>query len=91
MLVITFCVSQTGIPKRSKVFLPWSKFVASIISVAVTGESERLNKGMSSLLRMASGGWSDGLISLTIAEDTEVKNILKWLAISSGLLIERLL
>ena len=72
LVIIIFCVSQTEIQKRSKVIWPWSKFVASIISVAVTGESERLNKGMSSLLRRASGGQSVGLISLTIAEETEV-------------------
>ena len=54
-----------------------SRFVASIISVAVTGESVKLKRGMSSLNDGASGGRSEGLISFTIDDETEVKNMLK--------------
>ena len=64
--------------------------MASIISVPVTGESARLNKGMSSLIR-SSGGRSEGLISLTIAVEIEVKNSLNRIAISCGLLTIELL
>ena len=77
ILEMIFWVSQTEIPERSRVFLLCSRFVASIISVAVTGESVKLKRGMSSLNDGASGGRSEGLISFTIDAETEVKNMLK--------------
>ena len=46
---------------------------------------------MSSLNDGASGGRSEGLISFTIEAETEVKNMLKWFAISPGLLMDWLL
>ena len=41
-------------------------------------------------LQLSSGGLSDGLISLAILEETEVKNSLKWLAIIIGSVITQL-
>ena len=51
---------------------------------------EKLKRGMSSL-KSSSGGLSDGLISSTIAAETEVKNSLNKFAISEWSVTVRLL
>ena len=91
ILEMIFWVSQTEIPERSRVFLLCSRFVASIISVAVTGESVKLKRGMSSLNDGASEGRSEGLISFTIDDETEVKKHVKMIChftrVANGLVV----
>ena len=53
-----------------------------MISLTLRGEDEKLNKGIS-LLKLSSGGLSEGTISFTFAEEMEVKNSLNKFAISA--------
>ena len=53
-----------------------------MISLTLRGEEEKLNTGIS-LLKLSSGGLSEGLISFTIAEEMEVKKSLNKFAISA--------
>lgn len=82
-------MNDTESPLKSKVFFGSRELIASATSDRDTGLLEKLKRGVGSgklgLTSTSSGGWSEGMISLTIDEATLVKNSLNLLATLRGL------